>query len=95
MKNLQNTTVFEPLTKTELAAENVLRDVYRALSEEGYNPVNQVTGYIMSGDPTYITGYNKARITIGKCDRDELIEEILNYYIQNKLEEKNRIRKSA
>jgi uncharacterized protein (UPF0297 family) len=83
--NLQNTRQFEPVTENEMDAADVLKDVYRALSMKGYNPVNQIVGYIMSGDPTYITSYDKARATVRKCERDELLEEILNFYVENKL----------
>ena len=95
MKKLQDTLRFEPVTETEMKAEDVLRDVYRALAEKGYNPVNQITGYIMSGDPTYITSYNKARSIVGRCERDELLEEILDFYIRNKLSAESRIKVSA
>ena len=57
--------------------------VYDALSEKGYNPVNQIVGYIMSGDPTYITSHRNARSLIMKVERDELVEEILRAYIKN------------
>ena len=64
---------------------NEVRDlVYNAMSEKGYNPVNQIVGYIMSGDPTYITSYKGARSTIMKVERDELVEELLKEYIRNK-----------
>lgn len=62
-----------------------MKEVYKALSEKGYNPVNQIVGYIMSGDPTYITSYKNARSLIMKVERDELIEEALTYYINNRL----------
>ena len=62
---------------------DVLAIVYRALMEKGYNPVNQIVGYIMSGDPTYITSHNNARSLIMKVERDELVEEILKAYIKN------------
>ena len=62
-----------------------LERVYQALAEKGYNPVNQIVGYIMSGDPTYITSHNNARSLIMKVERDELIEETVKYYINNKL----------
>lgn len=68
----------------ELAVSDVLTIVYRALTEKGYNPVNQIVGYIMSGDPTYITSYNNARSLIMKVERDELVEEVLKAYIRNK-----------
>ena len=57
--------------------------MYEALSEKGYNPVNQIVGYIMSGDPTYITSYNSARSLIMKMERDELVEEMLKTYIEH------------
>ncbi|MBR4184252.1 MAG: IreB family regulatory phosphoprotein [Clostridia bacterium] len=62
---------------------DVLELVYRAMEEKGYNPVNQIVGYIMSGDPTYITNYMGARSLIMKVERDELVEEILESYIRN------------
>jgi uncharacterized protein (UPF0297 family) len=64
----------------------VLAKVYEALKEKGYNPINQVVGYIMSGDPTYITSYANARSLIMKVERDELLEELMRFYIENKLE---------
>ena len=60
-----------------------LMAVYDALKEKGYNPINQIVGYIMSGDPTYITSYKGARSTIMKVERDELVEELLKEYIKN------------
>ena len=62
----------------------ILSTVYDALSEKGYNPVNQIVGYIMSGDPTYITSYMSARSLIMKVERDELVEELVKTYIQSK-----------
>lgn len=59
----------------------VLAEVYEALKEKGYNPVNQIVGYIMSGDPTYITSHNNARSLVMKVERDELVEEMLVEYI--------------
>ena len=61
---------------------DILNEVYDALSEKGYNPVNQIVGYIMSGDPTYITSYKNARSIIMKAERDELVEELLDSYIK-------------
>lgn len=63
--------------------EDVLASVYSALTEKGYNPVNQIVGYIMSGDPTYITSHKNARALIMKVERDELVEEMLRAYIIN------------
>lgn len=85
MKDLSSTQYFKvPEEKTYNAAE-VLKLVYSALQEKGYNPVNQIVGYIMSGDPTYITSHMNARSLIRKVERDELIEETVKYYIDNKL----------
>ena len=57
--------------------------VFKALKEKGYNPVNQIVGYIMSGDPTYVTSFNGARSLIMKVERDELVEELLKAYIEH------------
>ena len=67
----------------KLEASQVLEQVYTALTEKGYNPINQIVGYIMSGDPTYITSHNNARSLIMKVERDELVEEVLKTYIEN------------
>ena len=71
----------ESLPPVETDVKKVLELVYGALTEKGYNPVNQIVGYIMSGDPTYITSYNNARSLIMKVERDELVEEMLQEYI--------------
>ncbi|MFR4350703.1 MAG: IreB family regulatory phosphoprotein [Roseburia sp.] len=84
MQNINNTQYFKVEKEPELAVSDVLTIVYRALTEKGYNPVNQIVGYIMSGDPTYITSYNNARSLIMKVERDELVEEVLKAYIRNK-----------
>ena len=68
-----------------LTTEKIFERVYAALAEKGYDPVNQIVGYIMSGDPTYITSHNNARGIIAKVERDELIEEAVRFYIENKL----------
>ena len=67
---------------------DILEQVYVALSEKGYNPVNQIVGYIMSGDPTYITSYRGARSLIMKAERDELLETLVQNYIDTKLKNK-------
>ena len=67
-------------------ARNVLSDVYGALKEKGYNPINQLVGYLLSGDPTYITSHNNARSIIRKLERDELLEEIVRVYLAKELE---------
>ena len=63
---------------------DVIKQVYEALTDKGYNPVNQIVGYIMSGDPTYITSHKNARSLIMKVERDELVEEMLKNYIEKK-----------
>jgi uncharacterized protein (UPF0297 family) len=83
MQNIKNTQYFQLEKEPELKVSDVLAIVYRALSEKGYNPVNQIVGYIMSGDPTYITSHNNARSLIMKVERDELVEEVLRSYIKN------------
>lgn len=85
MSNLSNTQYFKAQIENNLDVSEVLEKVYNALVEKGYNPVNQIVGYIMSGDPTYITSHNNARSLIMKVERDELIEEALGYYIEKKL----------
>lgn len=82
MQNINNTQYFRVEKEPELKVGDVLTIVYRALSEKGYNPVNQIVGYIMSGDPTYITSHNNARSLIMKVERDELVEEVLKAYIK-------------
>ena len=81
--NLGNTQYFKVKTEPEVRVKEVLDLVYNAMAEKGYNPVNQIGGYIMSGDPTYITSYKGARSTIMKVERDELVEELLKEYIKN------------
>lgn len=81
--NLGNTQYFTTKPEQELHVKEVLDLVYNAMAEKGYNPVNQIVGYIMSGDPTYITSYNGARSLIMKMERDELVEEMLKTYIKH------------
>lgn len=65
----------------EIKAKEVLKEVYEALEEKGYNPINQIVGYILSGDPTYITSYKNARNLIRMVERDELLEKMVKNYI--------------
>ena len=81
----ENTQFFEVEQDSKDRVKNVLAQVYDALQEKGYNPVNQIVGYIMSGDPTYITSYKNARSLIMKVERDEIIEELLRDYIDKNL----------
>ena len=85
MKKLENTQYFKIQSDQELKVGDVLQKVYQAMTEKGYDPVNQIVGYIMSGDPTYITSHNNARSLIMKVERDEIVEEVLQEYIKTKL----------
>ncbi|MBO5302717.1 MAG: IreB family regulatory phosphoprotein [Lachnospiraceae bacterium] len=85
MQNLNNTQYFKVEKAPEMQVKDVLAIVYEALTEKGYNPVNQIVGYVMSGDPTYITSHNNARSLIMKVERDEIVEEIFKEYINLKL----------
>lgn len=82
-EDLGSTQYFKVKPDEESGVKKVLSVVYEALSKKGYDPVNQIVGYIMSGDPTYITNYMGARSLIMKVERDELVEEILEEYIRN------------
>lgn len=62
-------------------AREIISSIYKALEEKGYNPINQIVGYILSGDPTYITNYKNARSIIRRLERDELLEEIVRHYL--------------
>ncbi len=86
MDNLGDTQFINVAIEQETGVKLVLSTVYEALTEKGYNPVNQIVGYIMSGDPTYITNHQGARSLIMKVERDELVEEMLRFYIDYKLE---------
>lgn len=88
--NINNTQYFRAPVDATLEVSQILERVYKALAEKGYNPVNQIVGYIMSGDPTYITSHNNARSLIMRVERDELIEEALTYYINSKFINNNR-----
>ena len=83
MQNLNNTQYFRVEKEPEIQVKDILKVVFAAMQEKGYNPVSQIVGYIMSGDPTYITSHNNARSLIMKVERDELVEEILKDYIKN------------
>lgn len=85
MKDITNTQFFQVETGPQIQAKDILEIVYNALVEKGYNPVNQIVGYIMSGDPTYITSYNGARSLVMKVGQDEIVEELLKAYIRHEL----------
>ena len=80
-----NQTQHFSVVREELDVHMILERVYEALQEKGYNPVNQMVGYIMSGDPTYITSHKSARSLIMKVERDEIIEELMKTYVDAKL----------
>ena len=84
-KNINNTQFFTVQKEPELQVSDVLEIVYKALKEKGYNPVNQIVGYIMSGDPTYITSHKNARSLIMKVERDEILEVLFENYIDTQL----------
>ena len=86
MGDMKNTQFFKTVQDdTKLEVSQVLEQVYFALTEKGYNPINQIVGYIMSGDPTYITSHKSARSLIMKVERDEILEELMSVYIDTKL----------
>ena len=85
MKDLTSTQFFKVEAAPQIQAKDILEIVYNALVEKGYKPVNQIVGYIMSGDPTYITSYNGARSLVMKVERDEIVEELLKAYIKHEL----------
>ena len=85
MQEINNTQYFNVQKDQEIEVEDVIAKIYEALTEKGYNPVNQIVGYVMSGDPTYITSYNGARSLIMKVERDEILEELLENYINRNL----------
>ena len=84
--NLLDTQFFQTVQENKMDVSQVLELVYNALSEKGYNPVNQIVGYVMSGDPTYITSHKSARSLIMKVERDDILELLLSYYIKNKID---------
>lgn len=81
MENSFNTTKLRPLPEGRETASDILAHVYRALQAKGYDPITQIVGYIISGDPTYITSYNQARSMICRLERDEILEELVRFYL--------------
>ena len=80
---MSETTIFSIYSEKDEEIRQTLKEVCDALKEKGYNPINQIVGYIMSGDPTYITSHKNARSMVMKVERDELVEELLKAYIKN------------
>ena len=86
MGDIMDTRYFRAVQDGQkMEVSDVLRDVYDALTEKGYNPINQLVGYIMSGDPTYITSHKSARSLIMKVGRDEIVEELMRAYVEDRL----------
>ena len=83
-KDLENTMKFEGISEDKISVSDGLNYVNEALLEKGYNPINQIIGYILSGDSSYVTSYKNARSIIKKFERDEILEEILTYYLNRK-----------
>ena len=83
MLDKSRTMTFSIGDDKELEMRKVLTTVYDALREKGYNPINQIVGYILSEDPTYITNHNNARTLIRKLDRDELLQELVRHYLSD------------
>ncbi|WP_399549300.1 IreB family regulatory phosphoprotein [uncultured Clostridium sp.] len=79
-----HTIQFDVVKNKEDLTKQILTEVYASLKEKGYNPVNQMVGYLISGDPTYITNYNGARTLVRKLERDEILEEVLKSYLNIK-----------
>ena len=82
--DIDQTMKFDVSKNKEALTKTILTDVYNSLQEKGYNPINQLVGYLISGDPTYITNYNGARALVRKLERDELLEEVLKSYLEIK-----------
>lgn len=88
MQEINNTQYFKVDVDSDYDVRDVIASVYTALTEKGYNPLNQIVGYLMSGDPTYITSHKGARSLIMRAERDEIIEVFLEDYIKNNFEDK-------
>ncbi|SFL81551.1 IreB family regulatory phosphoprotein [Pelosinus propionicus] len=84
MPNISEDTMMFRVDNEENNAAMVINAVYQSLITKGYNPINQLVGYLLSGDPTYITSYNNARGLIRKLERDELLEELVRAYLKDK-----------
>lgn len=85
LKEALKNVVISDDTIERSGVNKVISEVYEAMREKGYNPVNQFVGYIISGDPTYITSYKDARKKMSRIEQDELLEEIVTYYLENNL----------
>ena len=79
---MNDTLMFKIKTDAEISTKEILLHVHKALEEKGYSPVNQIVGYLLSGDPAYITSHQNARNIIRRLDRDELLEELVTNYLK-------------
>lgn len=86
MSEFHGTTKMQPVNLVKDSAGEILQHVYRALQAKGYDPIAQLTGFILTGDPTYITSHESARSLICRLERDEILEELVRYYVQNQIE---------
>ena len=82
MSDAFNTTKLTRIQEPQNEAHDILMSVYQSLQAKGYDPITQLVGYIISGDPTYITSYNQARSTICRLERDEILEELVRFYVE-------------
>lgn len=82
--NMMETMKFDVKAERPMEPREILLKVYDALSEKGYNPINQIVGYVLSGDPSYITSYQGARSLIRKLERDEILEEVVTFYMNHR-----------
>ena len=81
MSEVFNTMKMAPIPDSGNEAQDILMYVYHALQAKGYDPISQLVGYLFSGDPTYITSFNSARSLIRRLERDEILEELVRYYL--------------
>ena len=81
MPDTFDTTKLQPIQESGDEAQDILMYVYHALEAKGYDPITQIVGYIISGDPTYITSHNQARSMICRLERDEILEELVRFYL--------------
>ena len=84
--NMDQTVMFKIRTETEISTKETLRHVFHALKEKGYSPINQIVGYLLSGDPAYITSHQNARNMIRRLDRDELLEVLVTEYLKDEIQ---------
>ena len=85
MQDQFETMKLRPLPEGSETAADILAHVYRALQAKGYDPITQLVGYVLTGDPTYITSFDNARSLICRLERDEILEELVRFYVSNKL----------